>query len=232
MQSYLLTYQQEYPQEYLAHQNTALSPLMLELVWTHSAIVLDIVKDILTRVRLTETTKEEAFQAALLHDIGTYLCAGFEWVPQQPPSQYPYIQHGFIGESILLKYSCSEKIARTASHHSGVGFSRGEIRQFGLLLPDQDVYPETELEKLITFASKFHSKIPKMRNVEQINQSLKKLGQHKVFGFQKLLKMFGGPPDMEKISQKYDSWQVRFTNQVKNFSKQPHINLQASGMSV
>ncbi len=226
----ILTGQNEYPQEFAIHRQLAQADLLLELVWMHAIITLEIISHLLQNYELEETNPEELTQATLLHDVGAYLCSGFEWIPNQPPSQYPYIQHGLIGEQVLQKLGYPEHICRTCSHHAGVGFSKKEITKFKLLLPPQDFFPETELEKLITYASKFHSKTPRMRTAEQIKDSLEKFGKDKVKKFEELESTFG-KPSLEPIKEKYCNWHKRFCSMVEPYCQHSTLHLSPTGMS-
>ncbi len=229
MPSYLN--QDLYPGEFLLHKKYAQTPLILDLVWTHCNIVADIALQLIdsNHFDTAETPRDVTLQAALLHDIGVYLCGGFEWIPDQPPSEKPYVQHTVVGAWILQQENYSTAIIQAAYVHTGVGLTAQDITTYGLPLPQDDYMPHTVLQQLITYAAKFHSKVPKFRSVEDITQSLAKYGQDKLDRFNDMQTFFG-LPDLEMFKQKYDGWHKGFDFQVSQL-KQPSLTLNPAGIS-
>lgn len=93
-------------------------------------------------------------QAAMLHDIGIFLC--------HAPSigchgTYPYILHGIRGAEILRAEGLPLH-ARVAERHTGSGITLNGI----------DYFPQSIEEKIICYADKFYSKShPYIRSSEQ-----------------------------------------------------------------
>lgn len=203
-----------YPGEFLLHKKYAKSEMLLDLVWTHSNIIADIAIHILDKhdFNQNDLTREFVIQSALLMDIGVYMCGGYEWMPGQPPSDKPYIQHGIIGAWILQQEGYSPQVIQVAHSHSGVGVSAQDVRNFGLDLPEADYVPRSQLQKLITYSSKFHSKAPKFKDLEDIKESLMKFGKEKIERFDELVAEFG-EPNLEEIIAKYEPWHKGFTYQ-------------------
>lgn len=102
---------------------------------------------------LDNTTIEEA---AMLHDIGIFLC--------HAPSigcggQEHYIRHGMLGADLLRREGAPEEYARVAERHTGAGLTREDIIADDMPLPlDRCFMPVTLLEQLICYADKFYSK--------------------------------------------------------------------------
>lgn len=213
--------QQLYPGEFLLHKKYAQSELILDLVWTHSNIVADIALHLLDKHDFdkTECPREFVIQAALLMDIGVYMVEGYEWMPGHQPNTKPYIQHGVIGAYILQQEGYSPQVVQVAHSHPGVGVTAQDVRNYGLDLPEADYIPRTQLEKLISYASKFHSKSPAFKKAEEIKQSLQKYGQDKVKRFEEWEQEFG-KLDLTEIIEKYRQWHQSFRFQMEQIMKQ------------
>ncbi len=109
-------------------------------------------------------------EAAMLHDIGVYLC-------DSPTigcfGSEPYIRHGILGAEILRREGL-ERHALVCERHTGAGLSADYIREMGLPLPERDFIPISLEEKLICFADKFYSKskLLRERSVEKARKSV------------------------------------------------------------
>ncbi len=225
--------QQLYPGEFLLHKKYAGTELLLDLIWTHSNIITEVCLYLLDNYSFdkTELVREVVIQAALLHEVGVYECGGFEWIPNQPPSTRPYIQHGMIGAWILQQEGYLPQVVQAAYCHIGVGLTADDIRSHGLDLPIQDFLPHTMLQKFITYASKFHSKEPKIRTSDEIKESLSRFSLEKVAAFEELELLFG-KPDIDVLKKKYDEWHRAFGFRIQALSKTPRtINLNPAGIT-
>ncbi len=221
-----------YPGEFLLHKKYAATEMVLDLIWTHCNIIAEIALYLLDTYDFdkTELQRDYVLQACLLHDIGTYACSGFEWIPNQPPSEHPYIQHGIIGAWILQKEGYSPKIIQVAHCHIGVGLTVEDIRSHAINLPEQDFIPQTELQRFITYVSKFHSKTPNFRTNEQIKESLRKFSEEKAQIFTQLEQTYG-IPDIAQFERKYDEWHKNFAFRVAELGKvNKDVKLSPSGM--
>lgn len=122
--------------------------------------------------------------AAMLHDIGICQtdapgihCHGTE----------PYLLHGRLGALMMRAEAANlEAIARVCERHTGTGLTAANIREQGLPLPEEDLLPETLIERIVCYADKFYSKShpERERTVAQTAQSLAKFGAE---GVQKFL---------------------------------------------
>jgi uncharacterized protein len=222
-----------YPGEFLLHKKYAATETILDLIWTHSNIVVDVCLYLLDHFDFdkTELKREVVIQAALLHEVGVYACGGFDWIPGQPQSTHPYIQHGIIGAWILQQEGYANPVVQAAFCHIGMGLTAEDIRSHGLDVPEVDMFPQTRLQQFITYASKFHSKAPNFRTSQEIRDSLAKFSNEKVKIFDQLEKMFG-VVDLTTIQQKYQEWEKSFTFRVEQLTKVTGgVNLNAAGIA-
>jgi uncharacterized protein len=107
---------------------------------------------------------------------------------------------------LLKKEGFDEAICRFAMLHTGVGITKVEIEKNKLPLPARDYIAETDEEKIVMYADKFHSKSepPLFNSVKWYEEHLEhKLGADKVELFQKLIEEFG-EPDLKLLMKRYD----------------------------
>lgn len=224
--------QQLYPGEFLFHKKLAATETLLDLVWTHSNIIVDVALDLLDRGTLpaAELPRELVIQGCLLHEVGVYLCSGYEWIPNQPPTIHPYIQHGIVGAWMLMKEGYSAPIIQAAYLHIGVGLSADDIRTHGIDLPKHDFFAQSTFQRFITYVSKFHSKAPKFRTNQEIKDSLSVFSPQKVEMFQALENEFG-IPNLPVLEERYKAWHAGYNFRVKELSKgKDTVRLSPSGL--
>jgi uncharacterized protein len=221
----------QYLTEFNVHRKYAQSDLLLDLVWTHCNIVAEIAHQLLLKNNLdpVEYNPGIVYQAGLLHDVGVYVCDGFEWLPGQPPRGKPYIQHTLAGAWILKQEGFCPDVIQCAHVHSGMGITNQDIRKFILHLPEGDYVPTTPVQKIITYAAKFHSKIPRFRKADEIKGTLERYGQEKVKLFEDLVEEYS-EPDLEKIEEKYQDWHKWFTYQTSQLTNSMAPKLNSAGM--
>lgn len=128
--------------------------------------------------------------AAMTHDIGIYLtdapgihCHG----------TLPYICHSTAGAALLRREGAPEEWARVAERHTGSGLTAAEIRRSGMPLPEVDLLPQTELERLICYADKFFSKgsgSADPKPIDRIRHSMAKFGPGPAARFEALVDEF------------------------------------------
>ncbi len=201
-----------YPNEFALHKKYAQSEELLDLVWTHCVIVTEIVWDLYQR--LNPLIKEEIPEtylilAPLVHDIGVYQCGGYEWLPNQPPSDRPYAHHTIVGAWILKQEGYPPEVVQVANVHAGVGLTASDIENNKLELPVDDYLPITPLQKLVTYAAKFHSKSPRFKTTEEVKESLAQYGREKIEVFEDYEALFG-EPNLKPLEEKYSSWHKGF----------------------
>lgn len=210
------------------HKKYASSDLILDLVWTHCNIIADICLNLIQKNNLSNAEYHPGVvvQAALLHDIGVYVCDGYEWLTNQPPFNKPYIQHTLAGAWILKQEGFSADVIQVAHVHAGVGITSEDITKFNLQLPEGDYVPTTPVQRLVTYAAKFHSKVPKFKTIEEIDKSLTRYGKEKNEIFKQFIGEYG-QPDLEAIIKKYNTWHQGFaydTAQLTNIAVTPNLN--------
>lgn len=210
----------EYPSEFALHRKYAATEILLELVWNHTQIILDIGLTLYDAgtFNTSDIPRPLLIKCIMFHDIGVYRCGGFEWIPGQPINNRPYIQHTLAGGEILMNEGFSNEIIRVAQVHTGVGLTEREITMYALDLPVGDYTPASNLEWFVTYISKFHSKTPKFRNPEEIEKNLLRYGPDKAERWQQLQAFFG-VPDIKYFENKYADWHKGFSYTMKQITQ-------------
>lgn len=112
-------------------------------------------------------------EAAMLHDIGIFLCDA----PRiHCHGTHQYIEHGYLGADLLRKEGL-EKHALVCERHTGVGISPEQIVNKNLPLPGRAMKPVSLEEKLICYADKFFSKT-ELHSTLSLDRIRKMLGHH------------------------------------------------------
>ncbi len=157
---------------------------------THCRAVADLACRIIERRGLT-VPPDEAYTAAMLHDIGIFLC--------HAPSiecrgEAPYILHGPLGANLLRKEGVDEKFARVAERHTGSGLTEADARRLGFPA-GRSYLPETTLERLICYADKFFSKsgASTEKNLDEVRAGMARFGEEALTRFDALHNEFGFP---------------------------------------
>jgi uncharacterized protein len=220
-----------YPQEFALHKKYAQSERLLDLVWTHCNIVTDIVIQLYQRTPdKFDFPIEVAMQGALTHDIGVYMCGGFEWLPGQPAMQMPYSQHTVVGAWILYQEGYLPEVVQIANCHAGVGLTPEDIQNHQLQIPLDSYEPKTAMQQLVTFAAKYHSKTPRFKNTDEIRKTLQQFGKEKLEIFNQLVNYFG-EPDLEEIMPKYVEWHKAFSYEMTQMTAPGSAGFSSAGIS-
>lgn len=161
---------------------------LYNLLLKHSMQVRDKALSVLLKHPELGADKNFVSEAAMLHDIGIYLCDAPEIFCH---GTHDYIEHGYLGAEILLKEGL-RKHALVAERHTGTGISLEEIISKKMPLPPRDMQPQSIEEKIICYADKFYSKSKPQQelSVEKIRQSLGKFGKDKVEKFDEWHELF------------------------------------------
>ncbi len=118
-------------------------------------------------------------EAALLHDLGIFMCDA----PRiHCHGDKPYICHGYLGAE-LLRSMGYPRHAAVCERHTGTGLTKELIEREGWPLPLKDFTPVTLEEQLICFADKFYSKtkhLEQARTLEQVRESMRKISDEAV----------------------------------------------------
>lgn len=181
------------------HQKYAPSRVVYDLVFTHCLIVRDIAQQLIAANHL-DVDDELVETGCLLHDVGVYPLFDADGSLRADEA---YISHGIKGEAILKQEGLSENVWRIASHHTGVGLKREDIEKQKLPLPPADYLAESDEERLVMYADKFHSKTtpPHFNSYQWYRQEVARFGDDKVAQFDQLAHDFG-IPDLAPFSSK------------------------------
>ena len=128
-------------------------------------------------------------EAAMLHDIGIFMCDA----PRiHCRGEHHYIKHGYLGAD-LLRAEGLPRHALVCERHTGVGISLKTIIDKNLPLPQRDMQPVSLEEKLICYADKFFSKtqLTEEHSIERIRRSLQHFGDTEVAKFDEWHHLFG-----------------------------------------
>lgn len=145
----------------------------------------------------------------LLHDIGAYQVL-------ERGKFVRGVRHGALGEAILRSEGFPAVIWRFASHHTGVGLTEQDVIDQQIPIPVADYTAQTNEERLIMYADKFHSKSnpphepPYFCTGEWFRRSVGQFGEDKIAKFDALMVQFG-TPNLAPLSQ-------RFGHQIKDSS--------------
>lgn len=129
-------------------------------------------------------------EAAMLHDIGIYLCNAPEI---DCHGEAEYICHGYLGAD-LMRREGYPRHALVCERHTGTGLSLAMIEERNLPLPRRDMQPVSIEEQLICFADKFYSKtkLDKEKSADKVKQGLSRYGTRTVERFEHWCKLFLG----------------------------------------
>ncbi|RKN38111.1 HD domain-containing protein [Micromonospora endolithica] len=172
------------------HETYAPSQDAFDLVHTHCQIVWRIAEQLLHE-RDHDLDTDLVRAGCLLHDIGVYLLYG----PSGVLDHGNYVQHGVLGHQLLIEQGVPERIRRFCSHHTGMGLSREDVLRQGLPIPVDDYLAETDEERLVMYADKFHSKTnpPVFLTATTYRGRVRRFGEDKVTRFDALVEKFGEP---------------------------------------
>lgn len=181
------------------HKRIAPNEGALDLVYTHCLIVCGIAEQLYGRSG-ADVDIELVRAGCLLHDVGVY-----QLYDDAGTLDYPnYIRHGVLGHELLREEGFPEVICRFASHHTGVGLTRDDVLRERLPLPPQDYVAETEEERLVMYADKFHSKTtpPTLLTADAYAARLRRFGADKLAIFAAMRTTFG-EPDLSPYAAAY-----------------------------
>ncbi len=188
----------------------------VELVWTHSNIILEIAlklakdlkskKGIAVDISLLTT-------GTLLHDIGVYQCYSKEMNPDK--NSKAYINHGFAGAEIITNEGFPDNVVRFAITHTGTGLTKEDIERENLPYEKIDYIPITLEEELLCYADKFHSKYPSFSSYEKQLDNMKKFDPTRQIKLENLRRKFG-IPDLTEIIERYKPWHKEFDEWLKS----------------
>jgi uncharacterized protein len=138
---------------------------VFRIILAHSLAVKKAAVKIAQRIPMADV--EFVKTAALLHDIGRFIC---------PPGK-DSIKHGIAGAQILRKEGLPRH-ALVAERHIGVGITKEDIRRQKLPLPLKDYVPKSVEEKIVSYADNlvFGSRVKTVKDV--IKRYRKEIGEY------------------------------------------------------
>ena len=154
----------------------------------HSRLVADKALEIAGRHPELNIDKQFVEEAAMLHDIGVFMCDAKDI---HCNGNEPYIKHGILGAEILRKEGFPRH-ALVCERHTGSGITKEQIMENNLPIPAIDMLPVTIEEKFICYADKFYSKSKpgKEKSIDKIRKSMEKYGNKALERFDKLNSLF------------------------------------------
>lgn len=147
----------------------------------HSEQIMNKALEIANRNPDLNIDTEFVSEAAMLHDIGIFMCDA----PRiHCRGENHYIKHGYLGAE-LLRSEGLPRHALVCERHTGVGISLKTIIEKNLPLPHRDMLPVSIEEKLICYADKFFSKtqLTEEHSLERVRRSLLHFGASEVAQF-------------------------------------------------
>jgi len=161
----------------------------LQILTAHSQSVRDYALAILDKhTEYNFVDRDFVSEAAMLHDIGIFLCHAPEIFCF---GTHQYIEHGYLGAEILR----AENLPRHAlvcERHTGAGISLESIIKNRLPLPHRDMQPVSIEEKLICYADKFFTKSNPntMLRADIVRKKLRSFGETEVAKFNAMHELF------------------------------------------
>ncbi|NKZ05192.1 HD domain-containing protein [Actinomadura latina] len=172
------------------HRKHAPGREAFELVWTHCVIVGEIAEQIMARTG-PRVDRDLVRAGCLLHDIGVYRL----YDANGRIDFRQYVRHGVLGHELLREEGFPEEICRFCSCHTGMGLTREDIERQGLPVPPGDYVAESDEERLVMYADKFHSKTdpPTFVSAETYAVHVRRFGAEKAAAFEAMRALFGEP---------------------------------------
>lgn len=180
------------------HKKYAPNDKVYERVYGHCQIVNEIAQWCAKNYKGTVDT-DLLRDAALLHDIGTYVFFNSE-AEIKGSDLYPL--HAILGAKIIADEGLDKKIAKLVETHILLGVSKQEILDHPWPLPARDYIPDTIEGELLCYADRFHSKQPKFNSYETFSARMKERFPIQAERFEAWTKRFG-IPDVPKLAEKH-----------------------------
>ncbi len=185
------------------HKKYAPSEELFHIVYTHCLAVWRIAEQIIG-LKPHRIDKELVKAGCMLHDIGTYTL-----IKPDDVSWVGYVGRGIEGERLIKQEGLPKELAEIVGHHVGHGLTKKHIKEhLSGILPVKDLTPQTIEERLVSYASKLHSRseVLQFNSVDAYRKFIKELGGgYYARDFEALVKEFGEPnlkPLAKEFSQK------------------------------
>ena len=164
-------------------------PELRHILVTHSEQVRDRALKIVDMHPEWQVDRQFVEEAAMLHDIGIYLCNAPKIYCM---GEHPYLEHGYLGAE-LLRSEGLPRHALVAERHTGSGIPMEQVIYENLNIPVRDYCPVSLEEKIICYADKFYSKshIGEEVSVSKIREHMWKYGHDSVIRWDTLVELMG-----------------------------------------
>ncbi|MES2630519.1 MAG: HD domain-containing protein [Patescibacteria group bacterium] len=180
------------------HEKYAPSEAIFDAVYSNCQAVWRIAELVLA-LKERKINEELVKAGCLLHDIGTY-----KLIQPTDTISVGYVNRGVAGEQIIEEEGLPKALGEILAHHVGLGFTKEHI-EATLPLPHRDLTPQTIEERIVTYASKLHSRSepPQFNSVSAYRKHLKNLdAQYYSDLFEALVDEFG-EPDLEPLAKEF-----------------------------
>ncbi|WP_128375770.1 HD domain-containing protein [Streptomyces cavernae] len=186
------------------HRKHAPSQEAFDLVHTHCEIVSQVAEQLLGRMD-SPFDADLVRAGSLLHDIGVYRLYGDDGEIDHAG----YLRHGVLGHQLLRDEGFPEALCRFCSCHTGVGLTRDDVLTHNLPVPVADYVAQTDEERLVMYADKFHSKTnpPVFKSVATYAAHVSRFGEKKALIFKEMSRVFG-EPDLRPLIARYGHQQT------------------------
>lgn len=134
-----------------------------------------------------EVARKFIEEAAMLHDIGIFLCDA----PRiHCTGEHKYIEHGYLGAELLRKEGFP-KHALVAERHTGSGILLEQVIREELPIPERDYCPISLPEKIICYADKFYSKshLGEELNLNKVRESIWHYGHDAILRWEEMFRL-------------------------------------------
>ncbi|MFI6226339.1 HD domain-containing protein [Micromonospora echinospora] len=181
------------------HERFAPTLDAFDLVYTHCRIVCELAEQLLADQE-HGLDVELVRAGCLLHDIGVYRL----YDSSGGREQGNYVRHGLLGHELLRDLGFPETLCRFCSCHTGMGLSRDDVVRQRIPIPVDDYLAESDEERLVMYADKFHSKRtpPVFVSAATYVSEVRQFGRDKVERFAEMAKQFG-EPDLTPLANEY-----------------------------
>ena len=182
------------------HRKYAPNEKVYQLVYGHCQVVNEIGQWCAANIGDSEQVDIDLLaNAALLHDIGTYILFDAEG---NVANEKLYPLHAILGAKIVADEGLDPRVAEIIETHVLLGLSKQEILARPWSLPARDYIPQTIEGELLCYADRFHSKKPIFNAYEAFLKRLMEDLPTQAERFEEWSNRFG-VPNVEALARKY-----------------------------
>ncbi|HEU4914111.1 MAG TPA: HD domain-containing protein [Candidatus Saccharimonadales bacterium] len=188
------------PQIEELHRKYAPNDAVYNLVYGHCQVVNEIAQWCVSNLPANEEVDIDLLtNAALLHDIGTYVLFDDDG---KVTNKRLYPLHAIFGAKIIADEGVDSHVAQIVETHVLLGLSEKEISEKPWPLPARDYIPGNIEGELLCYADRFHTKKPTFNSYDVFLARLRDGMPGQAAKFEAWSKRFG-LPDIEALAKKY-----------------------------